>query len=68
MGFQDVLCLSSRASFSTTFLKNCGRGESLGNTTCPKTVVGGRQGYATCKILVLHKASGPPHALKLLLG
>ena len=32
----------SRASSSTTILKNCGRGESLWTTTCLKTVVGGR--------------------------
>ena len=28
-GFQDVAFLSTRTSFSTTYLKNCGRGESL---------------------------------------
>ena len=56
MGFHDVVLLPSRASFSTTFLKNCGRGESLVTTTCHKTVVGGRQGHAPCRILLLHKA------------
>ena len=30
MVFQDVSFLLSRASFSSTFLKNCGRCESLG--------------------------------------
>ena len=29
MGFQDVAFQPSRASFSTTFVKNCVRGESL---------------------------------------
>ena len=43
MGFQDVAFLSSRASFYTTFLKNCGSGESLMTTTCLKNVVGGKQ-------------------------
>ena len=33
-GFQDVTFLPSRASFSTTLLKNCGRGKSLRTTTC----------------------------------
>ena len=53
MDFQDVEFLPSRARFSTTFLKNCGRGESLRTTTCPKTVVGGKQSHAPCKILSL---------------
>ena len=39
MVFQDVAFLPSRASFYTTFLKYCGRGESLGTTTCLKAVV-----------------------------
>ena len=41
------------ASFYTTFLKRCGRGESLRNTTC---LVGGRQGYVPCKILLLQQS------------
>ena len=45
MGFQDVELLPS-----TTLLKHCGRGESLETATCPKTVVGGKQGHAPCKI------------------
>ena len=57
MGFQDVAFLSSRASCFTTFLKYCGRRIGLGTTTCLKTVVGGKQGHAPCKILLLHKAS-----------
>ena len=48
MGFQDVAFLSSRAGFSTTFLNNCGRGESFVTTTCTKTVVGVKQGHAPC--------------------
>ena len=55
MGFQDVALMQSRASFSTTFHKNCGRGESLGTTTCPKTVVGDKQGHALCKIILLQQ-------------
>ena len=38
--------------FYTIFHKNCGRGESLGTTTYHKTVVGGKQGHALCKILL----------------
>ena len=38
-------------SLSTTFLKNCGRGESPLTSTCVKTVVGGKQGHASCEIL-----------------
>ena len=39
MCVQDVAFLPLRASFSTTFLKNCGRGESFVTTTCLMTVV-----------------------------
>ena len=48
---------ASRASSSSTFLKNCDGGESLGTTTCRKTVVGGKQGYAPCKILSPYDSS-----------
>ena len=48
MGFQDVAFLPSKASLPTTFHTNCGRGESLRTTTCPKTVVGGKQGRGPC--------------------
>ena len=34
VGFQDVASPPSCAMFSTTFLKNCGGGESLRTTTC----------------------------------
>ena len=37
MSFQNVVL--SRASFYTTFLNLCGRGEDLGYTTCLRTVV-----------------------------
>ena len=39
MVFQEVSFLPSRGSFSTTFLINCGKDESLRTTTCSKTVV-----------------------------
>ena len=55
MGFQDVAFLPSRASYSSTFLNNCGRGKSLGNTTCLKTAVGCKQGHAPCKIFSLQQ-------------
>ena len=42
VGFQDIVFLPSRASVFTTFLKNCGRGESLKTSTCPKTVFWGK--------------------------
>ena len=49
MGFQDVAFLPSRDSSTPHFSK---RGESLGNTTYPKTVDGGKQGHAPpCKIV-----------------
>ena len=47
--FQDVVFMPSKPSFSNSFLKKCGRGESLWTTTCLKTVVGG-------EILLFHKA------------
>ena len=56
MGFQDIAFLPTRASFSTTFLKNCGRGESLGTTTCPKTVVGVSKGMLPVKYFCSNKA------------
>ena len=49
MGFQDVAFLPSRASFSTMFLKNCGRCKSLRTTTCPKTMAWAKQRHAPCK-------------------
>ena len=55
MGFQDVAFLPTQASCSTTFHKNCGRGESLWTTTCPITVVGGKQGHAPSKTFSLQQ-------------
>ena len=40
MGVQNVAFLPSLASFSTSFLDNCGGGESHWITTCLRTVVG----------------------------
>ena len=56
MGFLDVLFLSSRGSFSSTFLNNCGRSENLWTATCLKTVARGKQGHAPFKILLLPKS------------
>ena len=39
----------TRASFHTTFPKNCGRSESPRTAICLKTVVGGKQGHAPVK-------------------
>ena len=36
--FHDAAFLLSPANSYTTFCINCGRGESLGTATCPKTV------------------------------
>ena len=56
MGFQDVAFLHSKSSFSTTFLKNRGRGESLVTTTCLKTLVKGKQKHAPVKYFCFNKA------------
>ena len=56
MGFQDAAFLPSRASFFNTFFTKCGRGESLGTTTCLKTEVGGMQWHAPCKIHSLQQS------------
>ena len=56
MSFQDVVLLPSSASFSTTFLKNCGRSEGLGTTTSLGTVVMRNQGLAPCEILLLQQS------------
>ena len=55
MGFQDVAFLPSQASFHTTFLKNCGRSESLMTATYLKTMVVGRHGHTPCKIFLLQQ-------------
>ena len=49
MGFQNIAFLPSRASFPTTFLKNCGRGECLVTITCLKTIVGVSKGVLHVK-------------------
>ena len=56
MGFQDVAFLPTKSSFSTTFLKNRGRGESLVTTTCPKTLVKEKQKHAPAKYSCFNKA------------
>ena len=53
---QDVALLPSRACSSTTFFKDCGRGESLRTTTCLKTVVGVSQGILHIKYFYSNKA------------
>ena len=57
IGSHDVAFLPSRASFSTTFLKNCGRGESLRTTTCLEAVVGVSTGMLPVKYFCYNKAS-----------
>ena len=56
MGFQDVASLPSRTRFSSMFLNNGGGGESLGTTTCLRTVVGCNQGHAPCKVFKLQQS------------
>ena len=55
MGFQNVALLLSRASISTIFLDNCGRGESLGTTKYLRDANGGKQGHDPCKVLLLRQ-------------
>ena len=55
VGFQDAV-FTPKLALHTTFPKNCGRGESLGNTTCPKTVVAGKHGHAPCEISLLQQS------------
>ena len=57
MGFHDVAFLSSQACFSTTFLKNCGRGEGHRTTTCLKTVVGVSMGMLPVEYFCSNKDS-----------
>ena len=56
-GFQDVAVLLTRASFYTTFLINCGMGESVVTTTCDNTVVGVSKGVLHVKYFCSNKAS-----------
>ena len=53
MDLQDVSLLLPRGRFYTTFLRNCGRGESHATGTCIKTMVGSMQRYVRCKIVLL---------------
>ena len=55
MDIHDVALLPSTASFPTTFHNNSGRYKSHRTTTCLKTVVGGKQWHAACKILLLQQ-------------
>ena len=66
MGFQDVAFLPSRAHFATTFLEYCGRGYGLGTTTCLKTMIGGKQGYAPCKVLLLSQVFFLCHFMEII--
>ena len=56
MGFHDVEFLSSRACFCPTFLKKCGRGESLWTATCIKTIVGVSKGMLHIKYILFNKS------------
>ena len=56
MDVQYVAFLPYRAGFSTTFLTNCGRGESLMTATCLRTVVVGMHGHALCEICLLQQS------------
>ena len=56
MAFQDVAFLPCRASHYTTVLNVSDvRGEDLVSTTFLQTVDGGKQGHASCKILLLQQ-------------
>ena len=57
MSFQNIAFLFSRVSFCITFLKNYGKGYGFGTAICLKTVVGGKQGHAPCRIFSLHRCS-----------
>ena len=57
MGFRDVAFLPSRASFSSTFLTNYDRGESLRTATSLKTVVGVSKGMLPVRYFRSDKAS-----------
>ena len=49
MGLHDKAFLPFRDIFSTTFLKNCGRGERLRTTTYHKTVTRVKQSILNVK-------------------
>ena len=54
MSFHGVAFLLTHASFFTTFLINCDRGESLVTATCLKTVV---EGMLPVRYFCFNKAS-----------
>ena len=56
MSVQDVAFLPSHTSFSTTYLTNCGSGESLGTITCLITVVGVSKGMLPVRYFCSNKA------------
>ena len=49
MGSHDVAFLRSRASFYTTFIKNCSGGYVLWNATCHEIVVWVSKGILSVK-------------------
>ena len=49
IGFHDVAILPSRTTFSTAFLENCSRGETLGTTPSLEAVVGVSKGMFPIK-------------------
>ena len=57
MGFQDVVFLLSLASFPTTFLTICGRGESHRTTTCLETVAVVSKGMLPVTYFCANKSS-----------
>ena len=57
LGFQDVAFLPYRASFYTTFIKHCGRGEGLWTTTCLKLWLGVSKGMLPVRYFRFNEAS-----------
>ena len=55
--YQLVAFLTFQTSFFITFRRNCGRADSLINTTCLESVVRGKQEHVPCKILLLRRAN-----------
>ena len=55
-GFFDLAFMPARATFYNIFFTNCGRGESLRTTTCPKTVVWVSKGMLHVKYFHSKKA------------
>ena len=57
MVFQDVASCPPELVLTPHFLIMVVEVKTLGTTTCFKTVVGGKQGHASCKIFLTIKAS-----------